>query len=91
MKAGSLTLGLLVLGLLTGPLACSDDDHDHGDDAEHEHEEIPASCEEFHDDCVKISETNAKAKECDEFSHAEGRTEAECAAKKDECIAACRP
>lgn len=50
---------------------------------------MPASCEAFHDDCVKVMQSNEKARECDEFSHAEGRTEEECAAKKGECVAAC--
>lgn len=91
MKAGSLSVGLLALGLLGGPLyACSDDhDHEHeGGEHEHHHD-MPPSCEAFHDDCVKVMKSNDKARECDEFSHAEGRTEEECAAKKDECVAAC--
>ncbi|MBX3259510.1 MAG: hypothetical protein KIS78_16750 [Labilithrix sp.] len=92
MKARSLSVGLLVLGLLGGPLyACSDDhDHEHEGEDEHGHEEsIPPSCEAFHEDCVRVMQSNAKAKECDDFAHGEGRTEEECAAKKDECVAAC--
>jgi hypothetical protein len=63
-------------------VACSDD-HDHDDD------EFPPSCEAFHEDCVRAMRNNPAAAECDEFIHAEGRTEAECAAKKDECVAIC--
>lgn len=89
MKARSLVVGLIALGLLAAPLyACSDDDHDH-DHEGHSDENLPASCEAFHEKCVALSETNTKAKECDDFVHVEGRTEAECAAKKDECVAAC--
>lgn len=93
MKAGSLTVGLLILGLLGAPLYACADDHDHDHDhrgEEHSHDEAPPSCEAFHEDCVKAMKSNAKAAECDEFVHAEGRTEEQCAAKKDECVAACK-
>jgi hypothetical protein len=52
---------------------------------------MPASCEAFHDDCVKLVKTSPKAKECDDLSHQEGVTEAQCAAKKNECVQACKP
>jgi hypothetical protein len=85
---------LFILGVaVAAPLTACDDDHDHDHDdgaaGEHGHDEMPASCEAFHDDCVRVMQTNAKAAECDEFSHGEGRTEEECATKKDECVAAC--
>ncbi|MBX3203311.1 MAG: hypothetical protein KF850_04065 [Labilithrix sp.] len=89
MKVRSLSVGLLALGLLVGPLYACSDDHDHEGEEHDHHHEMPASCEAFHDDCVKVMQSNEKARECDEFSHAEGRTEEECAAKKGECVAAC--
>lgn len=73
---------------------CSSDGHDHdhadgGDAGEHHHEEAPASCEAFHELCEELGEGNAAAKECVDFVHEEGVTEAACAAKKDACIKAC--
>ena len=88
MKVASLKFGLLVLGLLVGPLYACSDDHDHDHDGDHAHE-MPPSCEAFHEACVRVMQSNDKARECDDFSHGEGRTEQECAAKKDECVAAC--
>jgi len=88
VKGRSFTVGFLGF-VLVAVGACSDDhDHDHDHDGEGA---FPPSCEAFHDACVKVMQSNAKAKECDDFAHAEGRTEAECAAKKDECVAACGP
>jgi len=83
-----LVSSVLALACGAATAACSDDhDHDHG--SEHDEHALPPSCEAFHDDCVKVMQSNAKAAECDEFSHGEGRTEEECAAKKAECVAAC--
>jgi hypothetical protein len=73
---------LFVLCPLVVVAACSDD-HDHADDA------MPPSCEAFHEACVRASRSNPAAAECDDFTHGAGRTEAECAAKKDECTAIC--
>jgi hypothetical protein len=83
-----LTTLLLGLGLLGAPLYACSDDHDHDHDGD---EKFPPSCEAFHEACVKVMQSRPKAKECDDFIHAAGRTEAECATKKDECVAACKP
>ncbi len=89
MNVRILSVAALV-GLTLGAsslVACEDDhDHDHDD---HGGEAMPASCEAFHDLCVRASRTNPAAAECDEFTHGEGRTEAECAARKDSCLATC--
>lgn len=90
MKARSFALGAALVALVSLPVLGCEDDHDHDHDSgEHAHGEMPESCEAFHDDCVKVMKNNAKAAECDEFSHGAGRTEVECAAKKDECVIAC--
>jgi hypothetical protein len=83
MNARSAALAVL-FPLVVVTAACSDDhDHDHADDA------MPPSCEAFHEACVRASKSNPAAAECDDFTHGAGRTEAECAAKKDECTATC--
>lgn len=79
-------LAVTFFALGAAGLAACEDDHDH----DHSGENLPPSCEEFHEDCVKASRTSAAAAACDDFTHAEGRTEEQCAAKKAECIAICR-
>lgn len=89
MRIGTLTCALVAL-LMATAAGCSDDhDHDHEDGDGHG--EMPPSCEAFHEACVRAMASSAAAAACDEFTHGEGRTEEECAAKKDECVAACTP
>ncbi|MBK8215780.1 MAG: hypothetical protein IPK71_18775 [Myxococcales bacterium] len=78
---------LSITAALSLAIACSDD-HDHeGED--HDHGAMPASCEAFHEACVKAESLGGKAAECHDLTHKEGVTESECAAKKSECTAAC--
>lgn len=90
MKTRSFVVGALVALFAAVPLLACDDDHDHDHDG-HRHDEgaLPESCEAFHEICVRAMKDQPGAAECDEFTHVEGRTETECAAKKDECLAIC--
>ncbi|MBX3232590.1 MAG: hypothetical protein KF837_35010 [Labilithrix sp.] len=92
MKSSLLSIAafVVVLAASGAVTACSDDDHDHDDHDHDAHGSTPESCEAFHDACAAKSSSNPKAKECDDFVHVAGRTEADCAAKKDECVAACQ-
>ena len=82
-----IAIGLSIAAALFLAIACSED-HDHeGED--HDHGEMPASCEAFHDACVKAESLGGLAAECHDLTHKEGLTESECAAKKNECTAAC--
>lgn len=81
-------IALSITAALSLAVACSDD-HDHEAD-DHDHGPMPASCEAFHEACVEAEALGGKASECHDLTHKEGVTEAECAAKKAECTAACK-
>lgn len=82
-----IAVSLSITAALSLAVACSDD-HDHeGED--HDHGAMPASCDAFHEACVKAESLGGKAAECHDLTHKEGVTEAECSAKKAECTAAC--
>lgn len=72
----------LVASCVVG-VACSGDDHDDS------HEDLPASCQAIVDACHAVDDgTGGTAGECHTLAH-EGKAEADCAAQKARCVAAC--
>ena len=78
---------LAVLALLTAlvaAIAACEDDHDHDTAAE------PPSCKAIVEACHELDKGDGPIHDCHEFAEG-GKTEAECAAKKTECLTTCTP
>ncbi len=67
--------------------ACSDDhDHDEGG----AHTSAFPSCQTIIDACHPLDVGDGPIHDCHEVGHGTGATEANCAAKKTECLATCK-
>jgi hypothetical protein len=84
-RFATLVSAFLVFGSV-GLVGCGDDDEKEPTE-EHEHEPMSASCVEIMDACHGADEGTGPAHDCHEVAHAD--VEADCAAEKDACLAAC--